>query len=1050
MFLTEEKLAARIAELEPYRYRDAIAIHPLWMREDTSVNPPHYPPDGDGWRQVSVGERWRGRDKYIWLKGEVHVPSEWQGKTVLFYLDLGSTGDGNNTGYEALFYWNEVPYQGVDGNHKEVFLPPDVAGKSIRLMVRAWSGLEGGGVPREMEHRLQRAELVWLDEVVDDLYYTAMAALQTVQCLETNRPERIALLQALDRAFREIDWSEPGTKTFYASAAAARATLLSELQRFHKVHGVTVRCVGHAHIDVAWLWRLRHTREKAARTFATVLRLMERYPEFVFLQSQPQLYSFVKEDYPQLYEQIRQRIAEGRWEPTGGMWLEADCNLPSGESLVRQLLHGTRFFQSEFGINVSTLWLPDTFGYSAALPQILKKAGFKVFVTTKLSWNQYNQMPHHTFWWRGIDGTTVLAHFLTTPSTWPGAVSTMFTYNGEILARTIQGTWENYKDKDVTHELLLAFGYGDGGGGPTRDMLELRRRLDLMPGIPYVVTGRADEFFEQLYNRVEHTDRYIHVWDGELYLEYHRGTYTSQAWIKRMNRKLELMLREAEWLGVMASVARRGFDYPRDELEKAWQIVLRNQFHDILPGSSIREVYEDARREYSEAEKIVRGVWSRLTGVLSRTEPQHCFTVFNGTPWKRTDVVFVSDTRFADGKWKDEYGKDLVSQRTKDGWLVVVEDVPPFAAYTLYFEEGDMREGQSVHQGTPFELRTRGIVTPFYEIEWNDDGHIIRIHDRKERREVLPTGTRANVFQVFEDKPLRFEAWDIDIFYQEKMEEVRTLISVDVVEVGPIRAVVRFMWNYRTSSIRQDMIVYTHSRRIDFVTQVDWHEQRKLLKVAFPVDIRTTEATYDIQFGNIRRPTHWNTTWDVARFEVVGHQWADLSERGYGVSLLNDCKYGYDIHDNIMRLSLIKTAMYPDPQSDVGYHVFTYSLLPHKGDWLLGGTVQEAWYLNNPLIAVSGAALLPGRSLFRITGADVMVDAVKLAEDGDRVVLRLHEYGGGRGRVQIESDFPIVTWQECDLLERPIGVERNSPSVEFEIRPYEIRTFLVCFSKLCK
>lgn len=1044
MFWTEEKLASRIAELEPYRYRDAITVQPLWMCEDDREDSPRYPPDDGEWREVCIGERWRGRDKYVWLKGEVHVPIGWKDKTVLFYLDLGTTGEGNNSGFEALFYWNGIPYQGVDSNHKEVFLPADVAGRRVSLVVCAWSGLEGGGVPREKEHRLQRAELVWLDENVDDLYYTALAALQTVECLDENRPERIMLLHALDRAFRMIDWSEPGSESFYASVRTARNVLWSELQRIDKVHPVTVWCVGHAHIDVAWLWRTRHTREKTARTFATVLRLMERYPEFVFLQSQPQLYAFVKEDYPALYEQIRQRIKDGRWEPTGGMWLEADCNVTSGESLVRQLLHGTRFFQAEFGVTPRIVWLPDTFGYSGALPQILKKAGFDIFVTTKLSWNQYNQMPHHTFWWRGIDGTEVLAHFLTTPSTWRGAKPTMYTYNGEILPKTIQGSWNNYADKGLSQDLLLAFGWGDGGGGPTRDMVEMRRRLDVMPGIPRVIAGRAEAYFDKLQKRIKESDSYVHVWDGELYLEYHRGTYTSQGWIKRMNRKLELLLREAEWLGVLASVARGDWsEYSHEKLAEAWKIVLRNQFHDILPGSSIHEVYDDARLEYKNAEQIARGVWELSARALISSRSNQCFTVYNGAPWKRTDVVFIPNTTTIAGQWRKENGQRLLAQRTRDGWLVLVDEVPPFAACTLYFDH----EQPSQEGVVPFEVKGRTLITPFYEIEWNDRGQISRLFDRTVGREVLPRGARANVLQVFEDKPLNFEAWDIDIFYQEKMEEVRDLEDVRVIEVGPVRTVLRFAWKFRRSAIHQDVIVYRHSRRIDFVTNVNWQERRKLLKVAFPVEVRATEATYDIQFGNIRRPTHWNTSWDIARFEVVGHQWVDLSERGYGVSLLNDCKYGHDIRDNVIRLSLIKSATYPDPEADLGHHVFTYSLLPHPGDWLEGGTVREAWHLNNPLVAVAGATVLPGRSLFRIYGAHVMVDAVKKAEDDDQVVLRLHEYAGGRGQVVVESDFPVSSWQECDLLERPVGVQRSGPVLSFEIRPYEIKTFLIRFAE---
>ncbi|MFC3884692.1 alpha-mannosidase [Bacillus songklensis] len=1038
MFWTEEKLEARITELGEYRYREAIPIPSFRFLIDENGDVGTRPPKSGEWGTIQVGDYWTGRDVYAWLQTDVEVPKEWNNREIVGRFDFGRTGEGNNSGFESLLYVGDRPYQGVDSNHIEVFFPNDAAGSSLNLTFRLWSGLEGGGIPTPQEHKIKKAELTLLDKTTDDLFFTGRAIIDTVKIFDQNRPERQMLLNILDRAFRLIDWSKPGSEAFYQSIAEAQDSLQSGLNEMEKNHPVTVRCIGHTHIDVAWLWRLKHTREKAARSFSTVLRLMEKYPEYIFLQTQPQLYDYIKSDYPEIYEQIQKRVAEGRWEADGGMWLEADCNVTSGESLVRQLLMGTRFLRDEFGTECKYLWLPDVFGYSWALPQILKKSGIDTFMTTKISWNQYNRMPHDTFKWRGIDGTEVLTHFITTPE--PNQDWWFYTYNGQIRPDTVQGIWDGYRDKSFNQELLLSYGYGDGGGGVNREMLEMRRRLNDIPGLPKVETGRADEFFERLHERVEKTDQYVHTWDGELYLEYHRGTYTSQAYNKRMNRRLELLYRETEWLHVLAgTLGAQWNQYPQDELNKGWKIILRNQFHDIIPGSSIREVYEDSKIEYEEAEQLALVSWKDAAAAVAGDGSSHTFTVFNSAPWKRSDLVEIPASGIKQGIWKDANGHALQAVQTGEKWLVEVKNIPAMGFASIQFEA----TGSNQEMNVIFDLHPSGITTPYYEIQWNEDGQLVSIYDRKANREVLAKGRSGNVLQVFEDKPMRFDAWDIDLYYQQKMREITDLQSVNVIEATPLRSVVRFEWNYMDSVVQQDMILYADSRRIDFKTEVDWHEQNQLLKVAFPVSVRSTEATYDIQYGNVKRPTHWNTSWDYARFETVGHQWADLSERGYGVSLLNNCKYGYDIKDNVIRLSLIKSAVYPDYQQDQGNHTFVYSLLPHEGDWVEGNTVQEAWKLNNPLTYTNGSPIQPEFSLFSCTVENVMIDAVKKAEDDDKIILRVHEFTGSRKSVEMNSDLRIQSWQECNLMEQGVGEPITGEKITFEINPYEIKTFLV-------
>lgn len=1037
MFLTDRKLERRIAELQEYRYRDAINLEYFFVKEDKSgVSNPEAPGGFPIWSTINVGDTWKGRDRYLWMGKRIAVPAEWKGRKIVGIFDFGNTGGGNNSGFESLMYLNGEIYQGVDANHKEVFFDAAFCGQDFDVTFRLWSGLEGGGVPTEQEHRIARADLAWMDEKVDDFYYLASMVWQTVQVLDENDPVQHDLRRVLDGAFRLIDWSYPGSEAFYESVHEADDLLNASIDGMEKHSQVNVRCVGHTHIDVAWLWRLKHTREKCARSFATVLRLMEQYPEYIFLQTQPQLYEYMKEEFPELYEKIKKRAAEGRWETDGAMWVEADCNLTSGESLTRQILLGSHFFKEEFGKEVEYLWLPDVFGYSWALPQVLNKAGIHTFMTTKISWNQYNRMPHDTFKWKGIDGSEVLTHFVTTTEPWDEPGSWRYTYNGKLLPKTVRGVWEAYRDKAVNKELLISYGYGDGGGGVNRDMLECRRRIDRIPGLPHLKPSTAGEYFRNLQETFKNTDQYVHTWDGELYLEYHRGTYTSHAYNKRMNRKMELLYRDTEWLTVMNGIKQGSLEYARqEELTKGWKHILTNQFHDIIPGSSIHEVYEDSKKDYGYIESVARQVEQEAFSHLVE-EKQDCYTVFNASGWMRDEIVAVPGRK--SGIYRDAEGRELVSQQTDGRTWVEIREVPAMGAATIFFEEKEPEEKRAA-----FTVCGREIETPYYIIALNECGQITRLYDKTFMREVLPAGERANVLQVFEDKPLDYDAWDIDIFYQEKMREVTELTSFGVTECGPLLMKIHMEWSYMNSSISQDMVLYGSSRRIDFWTTVDYHENHQLLKAAFPVDIRSPYATYDVQYGNVRRPNHWNTSWDQARFESVAHRWADLSERNYGVSILNDCKYGHDIKDNVIRITLLKAATHPDHLQDQGRHEFTYALLPHGGDFIEGHVVQEAYALNDPMQAVSGVGALGYESFVSFDNDQIELDAVKKSEDGKYIVIRFHEYAGSAQRVTVRPGFRFRSWMECDLRERPLGAASLEQEITLSLHAYEIRTILV-------
>jgi len=1069
MFLTDRKLERRIAELEQYRYRDRIALQSFdAAREEQGVVDPLLPVTGKAeetdlrWYTLQTGDTWKGRDRFLWLHKDVQIPAEWKGKKAVGIFDFGNTGGGNNSGFESMVYLNGQRYQGVDGNHKEVFFDEALYGTTVNITFRLWSGLEGGGVPTEQEHRIACADLAWLDEKTDDFYYLASMVRQTLEELEDSNPLQHELRKALNRACFQIDWTRPGSEAFYESVHRADEELNESIDRMDKSSMVNVYCVGHTHIDVAWLWRLKHTREKCSRSFSTVFRMMEMFPEYIFLQTQPQLYEYMKEEFPDIYENIRERVREGRWEADGGMWVEADCNLTGGESLTRQILIGSKFIKDEFGKDVEYLWLPDVFGYSWALPQILRKAGIHTFMTTKISWNQYNRMPHDTFWWKGIDGSEVLTHFITTPEPWRERDSWFYTYNGQLLPRTVKGVWDAYRDKEMNQDLLISFGYGDGGGGVNRDMLECRRRLDRIPGLPNVKMSTAGEYFRRLHDTVEHTDQYVHIWDGELYLEYHRGTYTSQAYNKRMNRRMELLYRRAEWMTVMAALESDDLGKAKqEELTRGWKHILTDQFHDIIPGSSIHEVYEDSRKDYEWIESIARKVEQEAFRQI--LGPKECtYTVFNDSGWKMDQIVAVPEV--ADGRYRDGDGKELTAQKGQGVTYVEVRDVPAMGMKVISFENG----AQDVSAEEKFTFKEvsskeREIETPFYRISLNQYGQMARLYDKTYDRSVIPEGERANVFQVFEDRPLDFDAWDIDIFYQEKMWEITNLTAFEVTEMGPLCMKIHMEWDFAPrpvscqtdsagkqdgssdrgwSCIRQDMILYSNHRRIDFKTEVDFHEQHQLLKAAFPVEIRSTYGTYDVQYGNVRRPNHWNTSWDQAKFETVAHRWADLSERNYGVSILNDCKYGHDIKDHVMRISLLRAGTHPDHLQDQGEHTFTYALLPHKGDFVEGGVVKEAFALNDPMLIRKGVSGLPYESFLSFDCGQVELDAVKKSEDGRYVVIRFHEFAGARQKVTLKPGFAYRTWAECDLRERPLTAFTQE-KISLNLHAYEIKTILI-------
>ena len=973
---------------------------------------------------------WYGPDKHYWFRFDLTVPESFDNKPMWLKVrtQIDEWDDAKNP--QFLLFVNGIVTQGIDMNHRDVLITKSAkAGDTYRIDLQAYTGT------LHSEFNLI-VEIQEIDPKIVELYYDLRVPLEAFSRMDREDRNRMQIENILNNTINYLDLRNPYSEEFYKSLDTASAYISKALyEDMAGYDDIIATCIGHTHIDVAWWWTVEQTKEKVARSFATVLKLMDEYPNYKFMSSQPQLYYFLKERYPELYSRLKEKVKEGRWEPEGGMWVEADCNLTSGESLVRQFIYGKRFFKEEFGVDNRVLWLPDVFGYSGALPQIMKKSGIDYFMTTKLAWNQFNKIPYDTMRWRGIDGTEVLAHFITTVGVGQDVEKNFFTtYNGILHPDAIMGGWERYQNKDINNDILISYGYGDGGGGPTREMLEISKRMEKgIKGIPKVRQEFSRKYFEELEERIRNNRR-LPVWEGEFYFEYHRGTYTSIARNKRSNRKSEFLLMDLELISVLAQNL-KGIPYPKEELERLWKTVLINQFHDILPGSSIYEVYEVTKKEYAEIkEKAIALLKERLNALTGAGDG---ITVYNTLGFERDDIVNLGECDAAG--LKDEKGNVYPVQQTSDGAIAYLKGIPSKGNKSFgIVKEADVSE-------KPFILKDNySLETPFYSIKLDEKGLFSRIYDKENDREVLQTGGQGNLFRMYEDKPMYYDNWDIDIYYTEKYWDVEQVERMEWTEIGIVRATLEIDRKISNSLIKQKIYFYANSRRIDFETYVDWKEHQHLLKVHFPLNIHTDEATFEIQFGNVTRKTHTNTSWDVARFESCGQKWIDLSEGHYGVSLLNDCKYGHSVKDSNAAITLIKSGIEPNPMADYEEHYFTYALYPHAGNWRDGGTVQEAYKLNQPAYAIEGGVPGTTNSFISVNKKNVIIETVKEAEDGNGIIVRMYECDNALTKAHVTLGVKASSVVECNLLEEDhTHVELNSNGFDIEIKPYEIKTFRI-------
>ena len=955
----------------------------------------------------AIGQPWGRPWGTVWFRVTGTVPADWDADPadVELVADLGFTGTQPGFQAEALVWTRDgaivkgieplndtVRLRAAPGASFELFLEaaanPDV-GKGFVDFAPTPLGRTStaGQLPL---YAVRRVDVVHRDRQVWELIQDVATVRGLAAVLPEQSPRRAALFAALEAAVDAVDPAHVG-----ATAAQGRAALAGVLASPAAATAHRIFAVGHAHIDSAWLWPVRETIRKCARTFSNVLDVMDQDPEFVFACSSAQQFAWMKEFYPQLFERIRRRVAEGRFVPVGGMWVESDTNMPGSEALARQFVEGKRFFLEEFGVEPSEVWLPDSFGYTGALPQIARAAGAQYLLTQKLSWNEVDRFPHHSFDWEGIDGTRIFTHF-----------PPVDTYSSVLSPAELAHAEANFADKGRANTSLVPFGFGDGGGGPTRELVAAARRAADLEGSPVVRIAPPAEFFAAAAAELTASGP-APVWAGELYLEYHRGTFTSQASTKRGNRRSEHLLHEAELWATTAAV-RAGAPYPAAELRGAWRTVLLQQFHDILPGSSIGWVHDEAVRNYAAVAVVLEGIIARsleslgaAPGADATREDAERDVVFNAAPFP-------------------------------------VDGVPPFGA-------AHPRRGSDAR----IDRTAAGLVLAngSVAVTVDADGLIASLVDAATGREAIPPATRGNLLQLFRDTPTQWDAWNIDIDYRRSGEDLTAGASVDVVEETPERVAVRIARTFGSSAVTQTIAVCAASPAVEIETTVDWHERQRMLKLAFPVDVHTASARSEIQFGHIERPTHTNTSWDAARFETPAHRWVHVEDASFGVGVANDSTYGHDItrHErqggatySLVRQTLLRAPLFPDPDADQGEHTFRTAIVIGG----VGTAIETGYRLNRPGRRAVGSAVEP---LVSSSDAAVVIETVKLAEDGSGdVVVRLYESRGGRASTRIRTLFAYRAVECTDLLERAVpsdAVAGSDPDgVDLVLRPFQLLT----------
>lgn len=1015
---------------------DSVVVEQKHPTEDWRIRLGQYFPDRYVWDEdyhpIQSGDLWGRPDGTAEFIGLATVPEAMAGRTI--WLEF-------HTGAEVIVYRDGEMVDGIDPNRLRTRLvmgaqPNQRIALRFEAYTRSKPDDDRSMTARHMKGCVQRFNLPHL-LVLNDEALSLKYDLEVLYSMAFGNQASEALREGLEyeieKLLRLFPLYDSDSEALLGAIPQIQEYLRSHVYRADSPYGHVGRlaCVAHSHLDVAYHWKVAQSVQKNARTSLIQLRLMERYPEFGYAHSQAWTYETLEEHYPELFEEVKTRIAQGRWEIVGGMYIEPDCNVPSAESLIRQVVYGKLYFLDKFGVEVDNCWLPDVFGNTSILPQILKLGGIDYFVSNKMStWNDTNRFPHNNFIWRGIDGSDVYAcvppvHFIT----WMEPDQAI-------------ESWDAFLDKDVCNESLHMYGYGDGGSGVTDEMLEYYERLKQLPGLPQLRLTSGKEYLHSSFGK---NPERLSVWDGELYLEMHRGTFTTKGRLKRENRRGEFLAQETETLCALAAL--HGMDYPVEELRDAWKLLLLNQFHDILPGSHTNAVFHEAMETYAQMHTQFDLLRQRALDCLALPAASDDVCVFNPFSDARGGIAILEpldeEPITADAICDDQGNQfPMQVQQVPGGQtrlIAAVPEIPPLGTRNFRLT-ATMSEGPSLQSSaSDCVLENR-----FFRLEFDDGNRLTSLFDKRRKRQVISPGTAANEWQLFEDKPGNYNAWDILANYEDHPVDIPGWDSREFVEHGPLTVALRLRRSFSCSQAEQIIRLHSDTPRIDFETWVDWQETERLLKVAFPVTVKSRFYTTDTSAGVLERENHRNTSWQEARFEVCGHKWADLSEGMFGVALMNDCKYGYDVRDNVIRLSLLRATIRPDRVSDKEEHLFTYSLFTHDGDWCRGGLVEAAYDLNWPLRAMCGrrSTLTEARAGITISSPALKCFAVKLDERGSGdVIIRLAELYGSHGSADIKVDFPFQEAQLCDLLERPTESAQVQAGVaNLEYRPYQILT----------
>jgi alpha-mannosidase len=1012
--LVEERIHRVLTErIVPavYSARVPVALK-AWMVPDEPV--PASEALAADYAPFAVGDSWGRAWSTWWFEVTGEIPADWTGRTVELLLDPGFQGDWPGNQAEALVHTPDgVQVKGIHPRNHYVRLTDEAAGgEPVHFFVEAAANpdiLVNDFVPTKFGSKktapetpiytFRTAELAVFEPEVWALQFDVEVLYQLLKELPETEPRRHEVMRALERALNMLRLDD-----IVGTAAIARAELVDVLSRPASASAHRLSGIGHAHIDTAWLWPIRETKRKTARTFSNVLALAEQYPDFRFAASSAQQYAWVKERYPHVWEGIKAAIAAGQWIVVGSQWVEPDGNLPGGEAMVRQITQGMRFFRDELDVETHGIWLPDSFGYTAAFPQIAKLAGLDWFLTQKISWSQTNKFPHHTFWWEGIDGSRIFTHF-----------PPIDTYNSTLEGEELHHAVRQFRDKGRATTSLVPFGYGDGGGGPIREMMERQRRVESLEGSPRVEIEHPDDFFAAA--QAEYPD--APVWVGELYLELHRGTFTSHAREKRGNREAEHRLREAELWWTAAAL--RGAEYPYAALDRLWQGVLLQQFHDILPGSSIQWVHEQNEEDYAAAlAELDRLIGEALAAAgLSGG-------VANAADHARRSLAL------------DAEGTPLALVETPAMGVASLLPVTPTHPVTAQRDGDDIVLGNGLVR---VRVDARGLVTSIVDLSAD--------------RELVPADRVANLLRLHQDLPNAWDAWDIDAHYRHTYDDLDRADAVELSIDSDLRARVVVTRTFGTSRLTQTIAVHADDVRVHFAVDLDWNEREKLLKASLPFVVHAHHHSAEIQYGHVRRATHQNTSWEDAKFEVMAHRWVHVEEPGYGIGVTNDSTYGHDITRTVgvsgeveteVRLSLVRAANSPDPIQDAGHHTFAYAVHPGAD---IAAVVASGYEQNLPLRRPAADGEVEAYSVMRSTDEGVRIEAVKLADDrsGD-VIVRVYEALGRRASTFVVPGFAVASATEVDLLERPLRddmaharrLEHQGDGIALELRPFQVVT----------